>query len=60
MRVLGHDRADFSSFHNGATPRHLAHKDANSKISHVTVTRGNQTAFDSGASGGTTLTIHYQ
>ena len=51
---------DFGSFHAGATPGHLAHNDASSKISHVTVTRGNQTAFDSSASGGTTITISYQ
>ena len=51
---------DFGSFHAGATPRHLAHNDASSKISHVTVTQGNQTAFDSSASGGTTVTISYQ
>ena len=51
---------DFGSFHAGATERHLAHNDANSKISHVTVTQGNRTVFDSGASGGTTITISYQ
>ena len=51
---------DFGSFHAGATPRHLAHNDATSKISRVTVTQGNQTAFDAGASGGTTITISYQ
>jgi hypothetical protein len=51
---------DFSSFHAGATARHLAHNNANAKISHVTVTQGNQTAFDSNASGGTTITISYQ
>jgi hypothetical protein len=51
---------DFGSFHAGATARHLAHNDASSKISHVTVTQGNQTAFDSAASGGTSITISYQ
>jgi YbbR domain-containing protein len=51
---------DFSSFHDGATPNQLAHKDDSSKISHVTVTQGDQTAFNRGASGGTTVTIHYQ
>ncbi|MGA2268455.1 MAG: hypothetical protein ABSH44_08305 [Bryobacteraceae bacterium] len=56
LRVL----TDFSSFHAGATARHLAHNNASSKISHVTVTQGNQTAFDSSASGGTTVTISYQ
>ena len=56
LRVM----TDFGSFHAGATPRHLAHNNANAKISHVTVTQGNQTAFDSAASGGTTITISYQ
>jgi hypothetical protein len=51
---------DFSSFHDGATPNHLARNDASSKISHVTVKQGDQTKFDSGASGGTRVTIHYQ
>ena len=56
LRVM----TDFGSFHAGATPRHLAHNNANAKISHVTVMQGNQTVFDSGASGGTTITISYQ
>jgi hypothetical protein len=51
---------DFGSFRAGATPNHLAHNNPNAKISHVTVTEGNQTKFDSPASGGTTVTIHYQ
>jgi hypothetical protein len=51
---------DYSSFHNGATTRHLAHNNATSKISRVTVTRGNQTVFNATASGGTTVTIHYR
>jgi len=51
---------DFGSFHAGADANHLAHNNPNAKISHVTVTQGNRTAFDSGASGGTTITIHYQ
>ena len=51
---------DFSSFHDGATPNQLAHNDDSSKISHVTVKQGDQTKFDSGASGGTTVTVHYQ
>jgi len=51
---------DFGSFHNGATNRHLAHNNATSKISHVTVTQGNRIAFDASASGGTTITISYQ
>jgi hypothetical protein len=51
---------DFGSFHAGATSNHLAHNNANAKISRVTVTRGNQTVFDASASGGTTVTIHYQ
>ena len=51
---------DFGSFHAGATTSHLAHNNANAKISRVTVTRGNQIAFDSAASGGTTVTISYR
>ena len=51
---------DFGSFHAGATTSHLAHNNANAKISRVTVTRGNQIAFDSAASGGTTVTIGYR
>ena len=51
---------DFSSFHNGADGNHLAHNNTTSKISRVTVTRGTQTVFDATASGGTTVTIHYQ
>jgi hypothetical protein len=52
--------SDFGSFHAGATNQHLAHNNATAKISRVTVTRGNQVVFDSAASGGTTITIHYQ
>jgi hypothetical protein len=48
------------SFHNGATGNHLAHNNATSKISHVTVMRGNQTVFNANASRDTTVTIHYQ
>jgi len=51
---------DFGSFHNGATTRHLAHNNATSKISRVTVTQGNRIVFNATASGGTTVTIHYQ
>jgi hypothetical protein len=51
---------DFGAFHPGATANHLAHNNTTAKISHVTVTQGNQTVFDSNASGGTTVTIHYQ
>jgi hypothetical protein len=51
---------DFSSFHDGATPNQLAHNDDSSKISQVTVKQGDQTKFDSGASGGTTVKIHYE
>jgi hypothetical protein len=50
---------DFTSFHNGATGNHLAHNNTTSKISHVVVTGGNP-PFDATASGGTTITIHYQ
>jgi hypothetical protein len=51
---------DFSSFHDGATPNHLEHNDASSKISHVTVTQGDQKKFDSGASRDTKVKVHYQ
>jgi hypothetical protein len=51
---------DFGSFHSGATANHLAHNNTTLKISHVTVTQGDQTVFNSNASGGTTITIHYQ
>jgi len=51
---------DFTSFRNGATGNHLAHNNATSKISHVTVTQGSQSVFDATASGGSTVTIHYQ
>ena len=56
LRVI----TDFGSFHAGATTSHLAHNNAAAKISRVTVTRGNEVAFDSAASGGTTVTIGYQ
>jgi hypothetical protein len=51
---------NFSSFHDGATPNHLAHNDGSSKISHVTVTHGNPMAFDICAPGSTTVTIHFE
>jgi hypothetical protein len=51
---------DFSSFHPGTTPNHLAHNNTTAKISRVTVTEGTQTRFDSAASGGTSVTISYQ
>ena len=51
---------DFGSFHSGATANHLAHNNTTLKISHVTVTQGNQIVFNRNASGGTTITIHYQ
>jgi hypothetical protein len=51
---------DFPSFYSrGNDGYYLAHLDTTSKISHVTVTRGDQIVFESGASGGTTVTIHY-
>ena len=51
---------DFNSFHTGATPNLLVHNDATQKISHVTVTKGNQTPIDSNASGGTKIVIGYR
>ena len=51
---------DFGSFHPGATSNHLAHNNTTAKISRVTVTQGNQVVFNGTASGGTTVTIHYQ
>jgi len=56
LRVL----TDFNSFQPGATANHLAHKNANAKISHVTVTQGTRTVFDNAASGGTRIVISYQ
>lgn len=53
-------QTNFNSFHAGSTPNHLAHNDASGKISHVTVMKGNQTAFDSNATGGTEVVISYQ
>jgi len=50
----------FSAFHAGANGNMLAHNNPNAKISHVTVTKGNQQVFDSNASGGTSITIHYR
>ncbi len=51
---------DFTAFHPGSTPNLLEHNDASGKISHVTVMKGSQTAFDSDASGGTRIEISYQ
>lgn len=51
---------DFDSFQQGADERHLAHKDAHSKISRVTVVKGNQTVYNATPSGGTKVTVHYQ
>jgi hypothetical protein len=50
----------FSAFRNGDTSDILVHKNQNAKISHVTVTKGNATAFDSAASRDTQVVIHYQ
>jgi hypothetical protein len=50
----------FSAFQPGANPNHLAHKNQNAKISHVTVTKDGVQAFDSAASGGTKVVISYQ
>ena len=50
----------FSAFHPGSNANMLAHNNATAKISHVTIMKGNGQAFDSDASGGTKITIHYQ
>jgi hypothetical protein len=49
----------FSAF-NSRTSTILAHKNQNSKISHVTVTKAGARAFDDNASGGTKITISYE
>jgi hypothetical protein len=49
-----------TSFHNGATANHLAHNNATSHISHVTVRRGNQTVFNADVTPTTAVTIHYR
>lgn len=51
---------DFTKFHPGASPNHMAHADEHSKIGAVTVRKGNQTAFSGTGNGGTVITIHYQ
>lgn len=50
----------FDSFEPGPKPGQLLHKDPNLKISHVKVTKGDQTAFDAAPSGGTRVVISYQ
>ena len=50
----------FTSFVNGHGSAPLSHKNPNAKISHVTVIKAGTQAFDSAASGGTKITIHYQ
>jgi hypothetical protein len=50
----------YSAFHQGSTANFLAHNNANAKISHVTIIKGNQQVFDSDAVSGTKITIHYQ
>jgi len=50
----------FTDFTGGHGSAPLAHKNQNSKISHVTVTRAGTKVFDSDASRGTKVTIHYQ
>jgi len=50
----------FTSFHPGAQASALLHNNANGHITHVKIVSGNATAFESDASGGTRITIHYQ
>ena len=49
----------FSAFQNGPSGV-LVHKNQNSKISHVTVTRAGAKAFDRATTSGTKIVIHYQ
>ena len=49
----------FSAFNN-RTSTIIAHKNQNSKISHVTVMKAGARAFDANASGGTKITINYE
>jgi hypothetical protein len=49
----------FSAFLN-RTETIMAHRNQNSKISHVTVMKAGARAFDSKASGGTKITINYE
>jgi len=50
----------FSAFHQGQNGNVLAHNNAGAKIAHITIVKGSQQVFDSDASGGTRITIHYQ
>ena len=50
----------FKRFGPGANANSLVHKNAHAKISHVTITKGNQQVFDSDAVTATKITIHYQ
>jgi len=50
----------FSAFRAGDGPNRLVHRNGNAKISHVTVLKGSNRVFNSDASGGTKITIHYQ
>lgn len=50
----------FTKFGPGSDANTLANNNAHSKISHVTITKGNQQVFDSNAVSGTKITIHYQ
>jgi hypothetical protein len=49
----------FSAFQNGGSDV-LVHKNQNSKISHVTVTKAGVKAFDKATTSGTKIVIHYQ
>jgi hypothetical protein len=50
----------FNAFNNGHGSAPLSHKNQTAKISHVTVQQAGKTVFDSAASGGTKVTIHYR
>jgi len=50
----------FSVFRPGSNAKMMVHNNGNAKISHLTITKGNQQVFDSDAVSGTKITIHYQ
>lgn len=50
---------DFSAFHGGATPNHLAHNNPNNHIGAISVAGGNP-PFNGTGSGHTSITVHYQ
>jgi len=51
---------DHAAFHPGENEKRIRHNDEHSKISLVEVTRGSHVMFTGTASGGTSVTIHYE